>query len=119
MPNNSSITTDLVPLYPILYEDSVRRALSEDFGGRGDVTTDAIVSLQDRATARIIARAPGRIAGIDVAGFAFGCLDPRLQYEVSVRDGERSYLSLENALMLSQPEPSRQPPDVLRVALTK
>jgi nicotinate-nucleotide pyrophosphorylase (carboxylating) len=88
MPNNSSITTDLVPLYPILYEDSVRRALSEDLGGRGDVTTDAVVSLDDRATARIIARAPGRIAGIEVAGCAFCCLDPRLQYEVRVRDGK-------------------------------
>lgn len=88
MKNNSSTTTDLVPLYPILYEESVRRALHEDFGGRGDATTDAIVSPEDRASARIVARAPGRIAGIDVAGFAFCCLDPRLQYDVRLRDGK-------------------------------
>jgi len=88
MPNNSQNTTDLVPLYPILYEEAVRRALSEDFGGRGDVTTDAIVLPEDRATARIIARAPGRIAGIDVAGCAFCCLDSRLQFDVRLRDGK-------------------------------
>ncbi|MBP1623360.1 MAG: nadC [Acidobacteria bacterium] len=88
MPNNSQNTTDLVPLYPILYEEAVRRALFEDFGGRGDVTTDAIVLPEDRATARIIARAPGRIAGIDVAGCAFCCLDSRLQFDVRLRDGK-------------------------------
>jgi len=88
MPKNSNSMTDLVPLYPILYEEAVRRALSEDFGGRGDATTDAIVSPDDRATARIIARAPGRIAGIDVAGFAFSCLDSGLHFDVRVRDGK-------------------------------
>ena len=88
MPSNSQNTTDLVPLYPILYEEAVRRALFEDFGGRGDVTTDAIVLPEDRATARIIARAPGRIAGIDVAGCAFCCLDSRLQFDVRLRDGK-------------------------------
>jgi nicotinate-nucleotide pyrophosphorylase (carboxylating) len=88
MPNNSNNTNDLVPLYPFLYEEAVRRALSEDFGGRGDATSDAIVSPEDRANARIIARAPGRIAGIDVAGFAFCCLDSQLKYEVRVHDGK-------------------------------
>ena len=58
MPNNSNPSTDLVPLYPILYEDAVRRALAEDLG-RGDATTDAIVSPEDTATARIIARGAG------------------------------------------------------------
>jgi nicotinate-nucleotide pyrophosphorylase (carboxylating) len=88
MSNNSNNTNDLVPLYSFLYEEAVRRALSEDFGGRGDATSDAIVSPEDKASARIIARAPGRIAGIDVAGFAFCCLDSRLNYEVRVRDGK-------------------------------
>jgi nicotinate-nucleotide pyrophosphorylase (carboxylating) len=86
MPNNSDRRTDLVPLYPFLYEEAVRRALSEDLG-RGDATTDAIISPDDLATARIIARVPGRIAGIDIAGYAFCCLDPRLKYEVRLQDG--------------------------------
>lgn len=87
MPNNSDRRTDLVPLYPFLFEEAVRRALAEDLG-RGDATTDAIVSPEDRATARIIARVPGRIAGIDVAGYAFCCLDPQLNYEVRLQDGK-------------------------------
>lgn len=88
MSNDTRITTDLTPLYPILYQDAVRHALLEDFGGRGDITTDAVVSPDDRATARIIARSPGRIAGIDIAGFAFCCLDPRLQFEAKLQDGK-------------------------------
>ncbi|HTY64052.1 MAG TPA: carboxylating nicotinate-nucleotide diphosphorylase [Acidobacteriota bacterium] len=88
MPNHSPNTTELVPLYPFLYEETVRRALFEDFGGRGDVTTDAVVAPDDRATARIVARAPGRIAGIEVAGFAFRCLDSGLKYGARVRDGK-------------------------------
>ena len=87
MPNNSDPRTDLLPLYPILYEEAVRRALSEDLGRAGDATTDAIVSPDDMATARIVARVPGRIAGIDVAEYAFCCLDPRLKFEVRLQDG--------------------------------
>ena len=76
-----------MPLYPFLYEEAVRRALAEDLG-RGDATTDAIVAPEDRATARIVARVPGRIAGIDIAGYAFCCLDPQLKYEVLLQDGK-------------------------------
>jgi nicotinate-nucleotide pyrophosphorylase (carboxylating) len=78
---------ELTPPYPMLYEESVRRALSEDLGRAGDITTDAIVFPEDTATAAIISRAPGRIAGIDVAGCAFHCLDPRLAFDVRLPDG--------------------------------
>lgn len=80
-------TQDLTPLYPVLYEDSVRGALLEDLGGAGDLTTDAIVSPEDTATATIVARRGGRIAGLDVARCAFHCLDPNLSFEVRVHDG--------------------------------
>lgn len=90
MPNTSKGNSDLVPLYPILYEEAVRRALFEDLGGRGDATTDSIVSLEDRAQARIVARAPGRIAGIDVAGSVFHSLDSDLKFEVRLHDGKDS-----------------------------
>lgn len=74
-------------MYPLLYEETVRRALLEDLGSAGDITTDAIVSLEDTATGLIVARAPGRIAGIDVAGYSFHCLDSSLKFEVRVGDG--------------------------------
>ena len=35
MPNNSNRDSDLVPLYPILYEETVRRACCEDLGRGG------------------------------------------------------------------------------------
>jgi len=85
---NPNPEPDLVPLYPLLYEDAVRRALLEDMGRGGDLTADAIVAAQETAAARIVARAPGRIAGLDVACEAFRCLDPGLQFDVRIRDGK-------------------------------
>ena len=86
MPNNAD-NSNLVPLYPIQYEESVRRALLEDLGRAGDITTDAIVSPEDTATAAIVARAPGRIAGLQVADCVFRCLDPQLDFDVVLCDG--------------------------------
>ena len=77
----------LVPLYPLVYDGMVRRALQEDLGNAGDVTTDAVISPDETAAGKIIARVPGRIAGIDVAGHAFRCLDPALKFQAEVADG--------------------------------
>jgi nicotinate-nucleotide pyrophosphorylase (carboxylating) len=85
--SNHNKDSALLPLYPILYEESVRRALAEDLGRAGDITTDAIVSPEDTATAVIIAQAGGRVAGINVAGYAFRCLDPQLAFDVKLQDG--------------------------------
>jgi len=87
MPISGNNNSDLTPLYLMLYDEAVRRALSEDLGRAGDTTTDAIVSLSDTATALIIARAPGRIAGVDVASHAFHCLDSSLKFEAQQGDG--------------------------------
>jgi nicotinate-nucleotide pyrophosphorylase (carboxylating) len=88
MTKTNTIANELAPLLPILYEETVRRALMEDLGARGDVTTDAIVRREDTATGRIVARKPGRIAGIDIAGYAFHCLDSQIRCEILVRDGQ-------------------------------
>jgi nicotinate-nucleotide pyrophosphorylase (carboxylating) len=72
----------------MLYEEAVRQALSEDLGRAGDTTTDAIVSLEDTATALIVACAPGRIAGIEIAEYAFYCLDHKLKFETRIHDGK-------------------------------
>jgi nicotinate-nucleotide pyrophosphorylase len=56
----------LPPLYPLLYQETVRRALVEDLGRAGDLTTDAIVSAGDHAAATIVARAGGCIARSDL-----------------------------------------------------
>jgi nicotinate-nucleotide pyrophosphorylase (carboxylating) len=78
----------LMPLYPIVYDELVRRALLEDLSRGGDLTTDAIVTAQDLAAALIVAREPGRIAGMDIACRAFHCLDSSLKIEVLLQDGQ-------------------------------
>lgn len=71
----------------ILIEPAVRRALEEDLGRAGDITTDAVVSPSATARAVIAARQRGRIAGLDVAMAAFGLIDPSLALEPLCADG--------------------------------
>ena len=70
-------------------EPIVRAALLEDIGRGGDLTTDAIVSPDFRARARIVARKPGIVAGLEAAALAFAMLDDSLEFNVRIRDGER------------------------------
>ena len=79
--------TETPPLLPLLYEDVVRRALLEDLGRVGDITTDAIVPADRTARAVILARAAGRIAGVEPALHAFRLLDPGCRVDVRLRDG--------------------------------
>jgi len=76
------------PLYPLLYEPLVRRALEEDLGRAGDVTSDAVLPPDLGATANIVARAAGRVAGLQVALSSFRLLDPRVETEALATDGE-------------------------------
>ena len=77
----------LPPLLPLLYDDVVRRALLEDLGRAGDVTSDAIVPAELHARAAVVARAAGRLAGLDAALHAFRLLDPACRLELRRTDG--------------------------------
>lgn len=81
--------TTTTPPPPILYTDLIERALREDLGRAGDLTTDAICSPDERATANLVARAPGVVAGLPMALSVFGHLDPDFEAEVSVGEGSR------------------------------
>ena len=74
-------------LAPVLYQDLVRGALAEDLGRAGDVTTDATVPSDRTGEGLIVARRGGRIAGLDVALFAFRALDPSTAAETLKGDG--------------------------------
>jgi nicotinate-nucleotide pyrophosphorylase (carboxylating) len=74
-------------LLPILYDDLVRRALAEDLGRAGDITTDAIVPADRAGRAAVVARQAGRIAGLEPALHAFRLLDPTSRFEVRLPDG--------------------------------
>jgi nicotinate-nucleotide pyrophosphorylase (carboxylating) len=78
----------LIPLFPLQYESIVRRALREDLGRAGDLTTDAIVPPGDRRTAVVLAKKEGRIAGLNIALSAFRLLDPEVMTELRVSDGK-------------------------------
>lgn len=77
----------LPPLPAILLEPLVRAALLEDLGRAGDLTTDAIVPADHRATMVLSARQPGVIAGLDLAALAFRLIEPAIAMQVERPDG--------------------------------
>ncbi len=78
----------LQPPHPLLYEDLIRAALAEDLGRAGDLTTDAIVPSSTHAEARIVARQPGRIAGLPMAAATFERIDPDIHFHIDLPDGQ-------------------------------
>ena len=69
-------------------DDIIKRALEEDIGYR-DLTTDSIISREHRSRAVIIAKQEGIIAGLEVARRTFHLLDPAIDFQKAVEDGER------------------------------
>ena len=76
------------PLYPLLYEPVIRRALEEDLGRAGDLTSDACLPPDLQGEAHVAVRHAGRIAGLDIALSAFRLLDPSVETVAHRRDGE-------------------------------
>jgi nicotinate-nucleotide pyrophosphorylase (carboxylating) len=75
-------------LYPLMYEPLVRRALEEDLGRAGDLTSDSTLPAGLQGQAQVVARASGRVAGLAVSLSAFRLLDPTLEIESYTSDGE-------------------------------
>ena len=75
------------PLYPLIYEATIRRALEEDLGLAGDLTADSVAASGTRARARVVARRAGRIAGLQVSLSAFTLLDPSVSIQDALPDG--------------------------------
>jgi nicotinate-nucleotide pyrophosphorylase (carboxylating) len=71
----------------ITIEPLVRMALLEDIGRAGDLTTDAIVPAGRHATALVVAREQGIVAGLELARLAFQLIDPAIEMEVARDDG--------------------------------
>jgi nicotinate-nucleotide pyrophosphorylase (carboxylating) len=78
----------LPSLHPLLYEPLIRRALEEDLGRAGDLTSDAVLPPHLVGQAEIVARAEGRLAGLQVALSACRLLDPSMEIEELAADGE-------------------------------
>ena len=73
--------------HPLLLEPIVRRALEEDLGRAGDITSELAVPAGRQAKARLLTREVGRIAGLICAETAFRLLDSSLEFRFEVQDG--------------------------------
>lgn len=72
-----------------LIEDAVRRALAEDLGDAGDITSAACIPANAMSRATLSARRPGVIAGVDLALAAFRLVDKDIETRVENGDGAR------------------------------
>jgi nicotinate-nucleotide pyrophosphorylase (carboxylating) len=71
----------------LLIEAQIRAALEEDLGRAGDITSELTVAADKTASAKLVARKPGRIAGLICAEIALRLVDPRLRLDVALPDG--------------------------------
>jgi nicotinate-nucleotide pyrophosphorylase (carboxylating) len=74
-------------LSPLAIDEAVRRALNEDLGRAGDITSIATIPETTPAHAILIARQPGVIAGLPLAVATFQTLSPDINIHAHIRDG--------------------------------
>ncbi|RRH88263.1 carboxylating nicotinate-nucleotide diphosphorylase [Mesorhizobium tamadayense] len=79
--------TSLAPLPQIIMEPIVRNALLEDLGRAGDITSDAIIPADCKATLALTARQAGVVAGLDLVMFAFLLVDPGISMQLQCPEG--------------------------------
>jgi nicotinate-nucleotide pyrophosphorylase (carboxylating) len=79
----------LPALPPPLVAEAITRALIEDLGGAGDITSAATIPADARAVAIIATRADGVACGLALAAEAFRQMDPALHFKPQVGDGAR------------------------------
>jgi nicotinate-nucleotide pyrophosphorylase (carboxylating) len=76
-------------LSPLLVEEAVRRALEEDLGRAGDITSAATIPPNTHARARLVARKPGVLAGLACAAEAYRLVDGSVVFRAGKRDGDK------------------------------
>ncbi len=76
-------------MHPAFDPDAfVRSTLAEDLGAGGDVTSAAVIPASARLTADMVSRDAVVVAGLDLAAAFFGALDPAVEVERFVVDGD-------------------------------
>jgi nicotinate-nucleotide pyrophosphorylase (carboxylating) len=81
-----------------LIRDIVARALAEDLGGRGDITTLATVPAAAEGRFRLVSRQAGVLSGVEPAAETFVQVDPHIEVEWLGEDGD----SLEPGTVIAQ-----------------
>ncbi len=74
-------------LSPLAIDEAVQRALDEDLGRAGDITSMATIPEVTHAHAVLIARQAGVIAGLPLAVATFQKLSPDISIQAHYRDG--------------------------------
>ena len=69
--------------------DIIKRALDEDLGGVGDITSRAVIPNGTRYKAKINSRSTGVISGMQIAQMAFLMIDRKLEINTLIKDGSR------------------------------
>ncbi len=89
-PKRGEVKSLLAPdafLSPLEIDAAVERALAEDLGRAGDVTSVATVPAEARARAVVVARVAGTIAGLPLVAAAIRRLAPDAEIAPEVGDG--------------------------------
>lgn len=66
----------------------IQRALEEDLGTRGDLTTRLVVPEDTKGEAVILAQEEGVLCGLPIAIKVFQYLDPSLTFQMPLKDGD-------------------------------
>ena len=73
----------------VLIQDEVKRALLEDLGRAGDLSTQATIDPEKIATALFVARDAGVVSGLPHALLAFETIDSELLFDQKISDGDQ------------------------------
>jgi nicotinate-nucleotide pyrophosphorylase (carboxylating) len=84
-------------LSPLEIDVAVKRALAEDLGRAGDITSIATIPEDLQARAVVVARKAGVIAGLPMLAACFRRLAPEIDLKAHARDGDR--VAAKTALM--------------------
>jgi nicotinate-nucleotide pyrophosphorylase (carboxylating) len=74
------------------YVDLVGRALAEDLGIVGDLTTDSCIPEDAQAEAELVCRSGGVLAGLEVAEYVFHSIDPSANFAAMATDGTQVFI---------------------------
>ena len=66
----------------------IKNALQEDVKS-GDITTKATISKSKKATGKFLVKAEGIIAGLEIAKAVFKTVDPKIKFEIKIKDGSK------------------------------
>lgn len=67
---------------------AILSALKEDIG-REDITTKATISKSKKAFGSFFVKADGIIAGLEIAKTVFKAVDPKIKFEIKIKDGSK------------------------------